>query len=251
MAQARLHAISSSLCAGCPKRRKEEVDMRKIFLVSCGLLLLLGAFSCAELGLAPQPLEPLKLSGTGNFTSEPFDINTKEWQINWGYKAKALPNFVLYVYPEGEKAAFVEMVKRPRAKEGSGSTYLYTGPGKYYVKVITQKNPDWEVEVIRAGVSKPLTSPTTFSGTTDTTTKPFKIRGKEFKLAYTIEPLKAVGYEGSAHMIALYPRGETENYIDRSLVGAGSGSLVLKGAGEYYLKVECTMVKSWRIDVTE
>jgi hypothetical protein len=233
------------------KKRKEEVDMRKMFLVSCGLLFLLGTFSCAQLGLAPPPLEPVQFTGSANFTSKPFEINTKEWQISWKYKAKALPNFVLYVYPEGEKAAFVEMVKRPRAKEGSGSTYLYTGPGKYYIKVITQKNPNWEVEVIRAGVSKPLTSPTTFSGTTDTTTQPFKIRGKEFKVTYTIEPLKALGYEGAAHMIALYPRGETENYIDTALVGAGTGSRVHKGAGEYYLKVECTMVKSWKIDVTE
>lgn len=225
--------------------------MRKIFLVSCGLLFLVGTIGCAQLGLAPTPLEPLSLSGAGNFTSKPFEINTKEWQINWKYKAKALPNFVLYVFPAGEKVAFVEMVKRPRAKEGSGSTYLYTGPGKYYIKVITQKNPDWQIEVIRAAVSKPLTSPTTFSGTTDTTTKPFKIRGKEFKLAYKIEPLKAVGYEGAAHMIALYPRGETEEYIDMATVGAGTGSYVHKGPGEYYLKVQCPMVKSWRIDVTE
>jgi hypothetical protein len=185
------------------------------------------------------------------FYWELFDINTKEWQINWKYKAAKLPNFVLYVYPEGEKAAFVEMLKRPRAKEGSGSTYLYTKPGRYYIKVLTKGNPNWQVEVVRAGVSKPLTSPTTFSGTTDTTTKPFKIRGKEFKVSYTIEPIKALGYEGAAHTIALYPRGETENYIDTSLVGAGTGSRVHKGAGEYYLKVECTMVKSWRIDVTE
>jgi hypothetical protein len=251
MAQARLYAIPSSLCAGCPKRRKEEVDMRKMFLVSCGLLFLLGAFGCAGMGVAPPPLEPIQLTGSANFTSKPFEINTKEWQINWKYKAKALPNFVLYVYPEGEKAAFVEMVKRPRSKEGSGSTYLYTGPGRYYIKVLTQKNPNWEVEVIRAGVSKPLTSPATFSGSTDTTTKPFKIRGKAFKITYKIEPLTALGYEGAAHMIALYPRGETESYIDLSTVGAGTGSRVHKGPGEYYLKVQCPMVKSWRIDVTE
>lgn len=225
--------------------------MRKMFLVSCGLLFLLGTFGCAQLGLAPPPLEPLKLSGTGNFTSKPFEINTKEWQVNWKYKAKALPNFVLYVYPEGEKVQFVEMVKRPRAKEGSGSTYLYTGPGRYYVKVITQKNPDWEVEVVRAGVKKPLTSPAAFAGTTDTTTKPFKIRGKEFKITYEIEPLSALMYEGAAQMISLYTRGETENYIDMSIVGAGRGAKVYQGPGEYYIKVQCPQVKSWKIDVTE
>jgi len=231
--------------------RKEEIKMRKIFFISCGLLFLLGAFACAHLGVAPEPLGPVFLSGSNDLTGYPFNINTKEWQINWKYKAKTLPNFVLYVYPEGEKAQFVEMVKRPRSKEGSGSTYLYTGPGRYYIKVLTQKNPNWEVEVIRAGVSEPLTSPATFSGTTDTTTKPFKIRGKAFKITYKIEPLTALYYEGAAHMIALYPRGETEDYIDMSTVGAGTGSRVHKGPGEYYIKVQSPMVKSWRIDVTE
>jgi len=237
--------------AGCPKKRKEEVDMRKMFLVSCGLLFLLGAFGCAGMGVAPPPLEPVQFTGSANFTSKPFEINTKEWQINWKYKAKALPNFVLYVYPEGEKAAFVEMVKRPRAKEGSGSTYLYTGPGRYYVKVITQKNPNWEVEVVRAGVSKPVDAPVSFRGTTDTTTKPFKITGKEFIMYYAVEPLTALGYEGASQMIAVYSRGETENYIAMFTVGAGTGEKVVEGSGEYYLKVQCPMVKSWNITVTE
>ncbi len=225
--------------------------MRKIFFVSCGLLFLLGAFACAHLGVAPEPLGPVFLSGSKDLTGYPFNINTKEWQINWNYKAKTLPNFVLYVYPEGEKAQFVEMVKRPRSKEGSGSTYLYTGPGRYYVKVITQKNPNWEVEVIRAGVSKPVDAPVSFRGTTDTTTKPFKITGKEFILYYAVEPLTALAYEGASQMIAVYPRGETENYIAMFTVGAGTGEKVVEGSGEYYLKVQCPMVKSWKIDVTE
>ncbi len=225
--------------------------MRKMVLVSCGLLLLLGTFGCAGIGVAPPPLKPIQLSGTGNFTSEPFEVNTKEWQINWQYESKKLPNFVLYVYPEGEKVQFVEMVKRPRSAKGSGSTYLYTKPGKYYVKVITQGNPSWEVEVIRAGLSKPLESPVSFRGTTDTTTKPFKIEGKEFIVYYAIEPITALMYEGAGQMIALYRRGETESYIDMSIVGAGSGSKVYEGPGEYYIKVQCPMVKSWDITVTE
>ncbi len=225
--------------------------MRKIFFVSCGLLFLLGTFSCAQLGLAPTPLEPINFSGSEDFTSEPFVINTKEWQINWQYKSQKLPNFVLYVYPEGEKANWIEMVKRPRAKEGSGSTYLYKGKGKYYIKVIAKGNPNWSIEVIRAGVSEPLALPSTFTGTTDTSTKPFKIRGKEFKITYTMEPLKALGYEGAVMSIAVYPRGETENYIAMSTVGAGTGTRALEGPGEYSIKVQCPMVKSWKIDVTE
>lgn len=228
--------------------RKEEVEMRKVFFITCGLLLFLGTFASAPEALATQPI---KFSGSKDFTSKPFDIKSNEWQINWKYKSKKLPNFVLYVFPEGEKANWIEMVKRPRAKEGSGSTYLYTGEGRYYIKVIAKGNPNWSVEVIPKGVSEPLASPATFTGTTDTSTMPFKIRGKEFKLTYTVEPLKAIGYEGAGMSIAVYPRGETQNYVYMTTVGAGTGTRLLEGPGEYSIKVQCPMVKSWKIDVTE
>ena len=51
--------------------------------------------------------------------------------------------------------------------------------------------------------------------------------------------------------IAVYPRGETENYLEMETVGAGRGTKVLEGPGEYYIKVQCTGVKSWKIDVSE
>lgn len=223
--------------------------MRKILFVTCGLLLLLGTFFYAPMGLAAPALEPLKLSGSKDFTSKPFDINTNEWQINWKYKAavKRGYNFVLYVYPEGDKINYTEMVVSSPLPEGSGSTYLYKGKGRYYIKVRAKKIANWQVEVVRAGVSEPLTSPVTFSGSTDTTTKPFKIKGKEFKLTYAMEP------KGSwaGQMIAVYPRGQTEDFVDATTVGPGTGIKVFKGPGQYYVKVQCTAVKSWKIDVTE
>jgi len=51
--------------------------------------------------------------------------------------------------------------------------------------------------------------------------------------------------------IAVYPRGEMDNYIEMETVGTGTGTKVLEGPGEYYIKVQCTRVKSWKIDVTE
>jgi hypothetical protein len=226
--------------------------MRKIFLVGCGLLLLLGTFSCALLKPASPPLARVEFSGAKDFTSEPFEINTKEWQINWEYKAeeKKVPNFVLHVYPEGDKANWIEMVKTPRF-DASGNTYLYKGQGRYYIKVTARNIANWRVEVVRAGVSAPLASPATFTGSSDMTTQPFKIRKKEFKMTYTMEPVTALMYEGGGQSIAVYPRGETENYINMSMVGAGTGTLSLNGKGEYYIKVQCSQVKNWKIDVTE
>ena len=226
--------------------------MRKIFLVSCGLLLLLGTFSCALLKPAPPPLARVEFSGSKDFIGEPFEINTKEWQINWEYKAveKRVPNFVLHVYPEGDKVNWIEMVKTPRF-DANGSTYLYKGKGRYYIKVTARNIANWRVEVVRAGVSELLTSPATFTGSADMTTKPFKIRKKEFNITYTMEPVIALMWEGGGQSIAIYPRGETERYIEMSTVGAGTGTLSYEGPGEYYIKVQCSQVKSWKIDVTE
>ena len=226
--------------------------MRKIFLVSCGLLLLLGTFSCALLKPAPPPLARVEFSGSKDFIGEPFEINTKEWQINWEYKAeeKKVPNFVLHVYPEGDKVNWIEMVKTPRFG-ANGNTYLYKGKGRYYIKVTARNIANWRVEVVRAGVSEPLTSPATFTGSADMTTKPFKIRKKEFKITYTMEPVTALMWEGGGQSIAIYPRGEVENYIDMFLVSTGTDSKSIKGPGEYYIKVQCSQVKTWKIDVTE
>ncbi len=217
-----------------------------IFL-GCGLLLLTGFLSCSMVKPASPPLESLNFSGSKDFTGEPFEINTKEWQINWEYKAveKKPPTFVLYVYPEGDKANWIEMVKGP-AFNANGSTYLYKGKGRYYLKVRAQNLANWQVGIVRAGVSQPLNLPATFTGNTDTTTQPFKIQKKEFKINYVMEaPL-------GGQNIAVYLRGETQNYIDATTVGTGTGTRVLKGPGEYYIKVETTGgVKSWKMDVIE
>jgi len=226
----------------------EKSRMRKMLFVSCGLLLFLGTLACAPLkGQAPLSVEPVKFAGSTDFTSEPFDINTNEWQINWEMKVieGKRPNFVLFVYPEGDKVNWIDMLTTPKFN-ASGNTYVYKGKGRYYIKVKAQNIANWQVEVVRAGVGKPMTSPATFSGRADTTTKPFKILGKEFKIAYAIE---SQTYAGQS--IAIYPRGETENYIDMVTVGAGTGTKLLKGRGEYYIKIKCPGVESWKIDVTE
>jgi len=223
---------------------KEEIAMRKIFFIGCGLLFLVGTFAGAQMALAAQPV---KFSGSAHFTSEPFQVNANEWQINWKYKSSGKrSDFIIQVYPAGDKVNWIEMVRGPRTPEGNGSTYLYRGKGKYYLKVRAKKIANWEIEVVPAGVDAPLASPASFAGSTDMTTKPFKIKGKEFKLNYAME---AKGWGGQ--MIAVYPRGQTENFIDATTVGPGTGAKGFEGPGEFYIKVQCSGVKSWKIDVTE
>ncbi|MGZ6226228.1 MAG: hypothetical protein ACXWMH_12075 [Syntrophales bacterium] len=220
---------------------------RKMIFLGCGLLLVLGGFACTMFQSASPPLESLTFSGSKDFTGEPFEINTREWQINWEYKAveKKPPTFVLYVYPEGDKVNWIEMVKGP-AFNTNGNTYLYKGKGRYYIKVRANNLENWQVGIVRSGVNEPLKLPATFTGNTDTTTKPFKIQKKEFKINYVMEtPLMA------GQSIAIYSREETENYVGMTTVGAGSGTLLYKGTGEYYIKVQCTGVKNWKMDVIE
>jgi len=227
--------------------RKEGVAvrgsiMRKMIFLGCGLLLFMGAFAWGQ-----PSSEPVNFTGSADFTSEPFGINTKEWQINWEYKAeeKKPPTFVLYVYPEGDQVNWTEIVKGP-GFNASGSTYLYKGEGRYYIKVRAKNLANWQVGIVRAGVSEPMVSPAEFAGCSDMTTKPFKIQKKEFKLNYVMETPSMAGQS-----IAVYPRGETENYVDMATVGAGTGTLVYQGPGEYYIKVQCSGVKSWKINVIE
>ena len=221
--------------------------MRKIIFIGFGVLLFMGIFYGAERALAASGSELLAFTGSADFTGEPFDVGAKEWEITWEYKAEENkpPTFVLYVFPAGDKINWIEMVKGP-AFDAGGSTYLYRGEGKYYIKVRSKNLASWKVDIVQSGVSEPASAPVNFAGCSDMTTKPFKIQKKEFKLNYVMETPSMAGQS-----IAVYPRGETENYLEMETVGAGTGTKVLEGPGEYYIKVQCTGVKSWKIDVTE
>ncbi len=221
--------------------------MRKIIFIGCGVLLFWGIVCGAERVVTASQGGALTFTGSEDFTGEAFEIGAKEWQINWEYKAKEKqsPTFVLYVFPAGDKVNWLDMVKGP-AFDAGGSTYLYRGEGKYYIKVRAKNLASWKVNIVGNGIKDSAPVPVTFSGCSDMTTTPFKISKKEFKLNYVMETADFGGQS-----IAVYPRGEMENYIEMETVGTGTGTKVLEGPGEYYIKVQCTRVKSWKIDVTE
>ncbi len=221
--------------------------MKKMIFICCGVLIFMGTFYGAERACAASGSGQLSFTGSADFTGEPFDVRAKEWQINWEYKAeeKKGPTFVLYVFPAGDKVNWIEMVKGPAFNAG-GSTYLYRGEGKYYIKIRAKNLANWKVDIVPSGISDAAPAPVSFAGSSDMVTKPFKIRKKEFKLNYVMDTPSMAGQS-----IAVYPRGETENYLEMETVGAGAGTKVLEGPGEYYIKVQCSGVKSWKIDVTE
>jgi len=95
----------------------------------------------------PATFEPIVITGSGDKTSPPFTITTKEWIIEWSYVADPeYPEFAVFgffIYPRGETALYVESVLFPEGT--SGSTYSYAGAGEYYIAVSAANVKSWEV----------------------------------------------------------------------------------------------------------
>ena len=86
--------------------------------------------------------------GVEDKTTEPFAINAPRFRIKYhvivsGPRAQyAL--FSFFVYKEGEPG-YIEMVTAQRG--GMDVTYVYSGPGRYYIKVLAANLAAWFIEV--------------------------------------------------------------------------------------------------------
>lgn len=235
------------------------------------LLVLLGVFGCAPKAPPPAPpLPPLEFSGGEKvvapvagvskgevvFTSTPFEVTTDEWQLKWSVtpKEKATAVLGVFVYPEGEKLLYLGEAGVTAPAPASGSTYLYTGKGKYYIKVnVFGALASWKVTVVRQPApvaSLPLTLSGEFTGMTS---GPFKVTAKECLVKWSAEARPAFGGilgHFATGGIEVYPRGELKNYVASMDMEAGSGTASFKGPGEFYVKVG-TQAKKWAVELTE
>lgn len=86
-------------------------------------------------------------TGKGDKTTAPFYIASNKWRINWEVKAEveAYAGFHFFVYPEGETAMYVESISH----DGSGkdTTYIYKGPGNFYIKVSAANLKSWTLSI--------------------------------------------------------------------------------------------------------
>ena len=91
--------------------------------------------------------DPIVITGSSDKTSQPFEVTTKEWIIDWSYTPDSEYSeyavFGFFVYPRGETALYVEAVSA--SDDISGSTYSYAGIGEYYVEVICGNLQSWEI----------------------------------------------------------------------------------------------------------
>jgi len=92
----------------------------------------------------------------------------------------------------------------------------------------------------------------TFTGNADKTTQPFTIKGDEWRIKYTVNPL--VGQtEFSIFGAFVYPIGETRDYVsswDCWSKYCNDTQYIYKGKGDYYIKViSCS--NSWELEVED
>jgi len=95
----------------------------------------------------PPPFRPILTTGFSNKTTSPFNINTKEWVINWSYvpesKHPERAFFGFSVYPAGETTHYVESAVLP--EETTGSIHSHAGSGEYYLEVEASNVEYWRI----------------------------------------------------------------------------------------------------------
>ena len=85
-------------------------------------------------------------SGNGIKTTESFEIENREWRINWETKNEPFAGagiIQIYVYDDSDN-----LVTLAANKQGTGSdtSYVRGKPGRYYL-TINSGNVDWSVSV--------------------------------------------------------------------------------------------------------
>jgi len=99
------------------------------------------------LHIHPPPFRPILTTGLSNKTSSPFNINTKEWVINWSYVSESehpeRAFFSFFVYPAEETTLYIESVVLP--EETSGSIHSHAGSGEYYLSVEASNVKYWRI----------------------------------------------------------------------------------------------------------
>lgn len=117
-----------------------------------GLAILALSFSTlvsvkpTSLSAAEEEWKEIKtFSGSSDKTTEPFEVSSNRWRINWEADAGEMGIFGFFVYPEGETVSYVESVSHDGG--GSDTTYIYEGSGSYYLKVLAANLSSWAISV--------------------------------------------------------------------------------------------------------
>ena len=95
---------------------------------------------------ASTTFQPITLTGTSDETTPPFTVTTKEWTAAWTYQASNPTEsmFSFFIYPRGETMMYTEAENNVSS---TGSTYVYAGPGDFYILVQVANISSWTITI--------------------------------------------------------------------------------------------------------
>ncbi len=215
--------------------------------------LVLGASKPEKTAKNPKPAE-ISFSGKEDLKTSSFAVPGSEWQIKWDYKAKEkVPpmgvGFAIFVLPEGEDLNTLDIISGPGISN-TGSSYLYQGKGKYYLKIRAKNIESWKVDVVPHGVNKPLNLPANFQGASSMTTPPIRIKNGQARLKWNgLEPFPSLVGTAGGGVIDIYKKG-AKDYLKRvTLSPEVPGEELIPGKGTYFLKV--AIIGKWKIEIQD
>ncbi len=86
-----------------------------------------------------------RFSNSTGMTTDLFSISSNSWRIRWSYVASQNATFRFFVYPAGEKVAYIESVSS-RTPSGSSITYMNKGQSDFYLR-IAGTNVDYTIVI--------------------------------------------------------------------------------------------------------
>jgi len=85
-------------------------------------------------------------TGSTEKTTELFHIPSDTWRINWTYTGWGSTLFGFTVYPEAKTIMCIETLMTMGPSQ-SDTTYIYEGPGNYYIKLTEVNAEEWELTI--------------------------------------------------------------------------------------------------------
>jgi hypothetical protein len=139
------------------------------------------------------------ITGSTDQTTATFNIPAQEWRLQWSYTPDPqYPQYsalYIYVYPQGETAAYIDEVHASGNAQTSSTEYIYQGSGSFYLKILDANIPSYTI-TIQQDTSSTTPTPTP-SKTPAATTKP-----SDSSLAYIISAALIIGVVIAAVIIA-------------------------------------------------
>ena len=84
------------------------------------------------------------INGSASKVSNSFNISSNKWRIKWSYIGNEYSLFSFEVYRIGGNLPVYHLIPVIKPK-GSDVTYIYEGPGEYYMKVNAVNCDKWSI----------------------------------------------------------------------------------------------------------